>query len=357
MTDRIRLIVLFGGQSAEHDVSCVSAREMIAAADLDVFDIEPIGVTRTGQWMLADEARAALAVGPDALPPALDPAGTIVHPQAALASTTDHSQTVVFPLLHGPMGEDGTVQGLLELANVPYIGTGVLGSAVCMDKVVAKEMTAAHNIAQAAWRAVRAEEVDESWLRAAATSLGFPMFVKPANLGSSVGVSKATNAPELRAAIDLAGKYDEWIVVEEHIHGREIECAVLGNLDIRCSLPGEIIPGDAFYSYSDKYEDGIATTQVPADLTEAQIGEVQALAIKSAKALRVEGLARVDFFLTEDRGFLLNEINTMPGFTPISMYPQMWAASGLPYPQLIESLAELAIERHERRNRHASVEH
>lgn len=354
---RIRLVVLFGGQSAEHDVSCVSAREMIAAADPAVFDIEPIGVGRDGTWSLADSARLALGKGPDALPAALDPAGTAVAPRTVLTSPdAEPIPTVVFPLLHGPMGEDGTVQGLLELMGVPYVGTGVLGSAVCMDKVVAKEMTAAHGIAQARYRAERADDIDDAWLDAAIEELGLPVFVKPANLGSSVGVSKATTRDEFAQAVALAGTYDEWVVVEETVVGREIECAVLGNLNMEASLPGEIIPGDTFYSYDDKYTNGVAETEVPANLTPEQTTEVRDLAIKAARALRVEGLARVDFFLTEDGRFLLNEINTMPGFTPISMYPQMWAKTGRSYSQLIEDLARLALERHERKQQHFSVE-
>lgn len=331
---------------------------MIAAADPAVFDIEPIGVSRDGTWSLADAARQALSAGPDALPAALDPAGTDVAPRTVLTSPAEADlPTVVFPLLHGPMGEDGTVQGLLELMGVPYVGTGVLGSAVCMDKVVAKEMTAAHGIAQAAYRAERAEAITDTWIDDTIVALGLPVFVKPANLGSSVGVSKAVDRASLAAAIGLAGTYDEWVVVEEAVVGREIECAVLGNLDMEASLPGEVIPGDTFYSYDDKYTNGVARTEVPAKLTQRQTEEVQALAITAARALRVEGLARVDFFLTEDGTFLLNEINTMPGFTPISMYPQMWAKSGRSYSQLIEDLARLAIERHQRKQRHFSVEH
>lgn len=362
--ERIRLVVLFGGRSAEHDVSCVSAREMIAATDTDRFDIHPIAVGRDGTWRVASDVKALIDGGAE-LPASLPTTGDSVAPQSVLqpAGTgaaldpmpAGSSRTVVFPLLHGPMGEDGTVQGLLELADVPYVGTGVLGSALCMDKIAAKEMATAHNIPQANYAAVRAAAADDAWFADVASDLGFPMFVKPANLGSSVGISRATDPASLRAAVELAGSYDEWVIVEEEIVGREIELAVLGTTEMHVSLPGEILPGDDFYSYADKYENGVAKTEVPANLSERMVAEVQSLALRSARALRVEGLARVDFFLSSRRGFLLNEINTMPGFTPISMYPQLWAASGLPYSDLIESLVALAMERHDRRRRHQST--
>ena len=358
----IRLVVLFGGQSAEHDVSCVSARHVLAAADPARFAVEPVGITRQGEWVLANDVAATLTKGADALPDGLTATGDTMVPTRDLAPASTDETVVVFPVLHGPMGEDGTVQGMLELAGVPYVGTGVLGSALCMDKIAAKEMADRHGIAQARYRSLHADQVGDAALAAGiATDLGYPLFVKPANLGSSVGVSKADDATEFAAALQLAATYDEWIIIEETIVGREIELAVLGNLhSLRSSLPGEIIPGDTFYSYGDKYHDGVAQGVVPADLPADVVAKMQAAAVAAAKALRVEGLARVDFFYDDSpggRGLLLNEINTMPGFTPISMYPKMWEASGLSYPDLITELVELAIERHERRTAHRSVEH
>ena len=265
---------------------------------------------------------------------------------------SETTRTVVVPLLHGPMGEDGTVQGLLELANIPYVGSGVLGSALAMDKGMAKQVLSANGLADARYRACRALEITRVGTATLAAELGLPLFVKPANLGSSVGISKAKTVEGVRDAIESALTYDEWVVVEEAIVGREIEVAVLGNLEPRASLPGEIVPGAEFYDYADKYLDEGSQTLVPAPLTPDQSDEVRALALRVFKVLRCEGLARVDFFFEEHgRGFLCNEVNTMPGFTPISMYPKMWIASGLSYPELIDELVSLAIERHGRQRR------
>jgi len=358
----IRLVVLFGGQSAEHDVSCVSARHVLAAADTERFRVEPVGITRAGEWVQAADVSAALTQGADALPESLTATGTSMVPTRDLAPVSADETVVVFPVLHGPMGEDGTVQGMLELAGVPYVGTGVLGSALCMDKIAAKEMADRHGIAQARYRSLHADQIaDPALIGEIAAELAYPMFIKPANLGSSVGVSKADNPGQFTTALELAATYDEWIIVEEAIVGREIELAVLGNLrSMEASVPGEIIPGDTFYSYGDKYHDGVAEAVVPADLPADVITMMQAAAVEAAQALRVEGLARVDFFYDDrpdGRGLLLNEINTMPGFTPISMYPKLWEASGLGYSDLITKLVMLAIERHNRRAAHRSVEH
>jgi D-alanine-D-alanine ligase len=256
----------------------------------------------------------------------------------------------VLPLLHGPLGEDGTVQGLLELAGVPYVGSGVLGSALAMDKAMAKQVAAQAGIPQARYRAFRAHEFGPGLPAQLADELGLPLFVKPANMGSSVGVSKAKSVEAVRDAIEVALSYDEWVVVEEAVAGREIEVAVLGNLQPRASVPGEIVPGAEFYDYADKYVDDGSQALVPAPLTSEQTAEVQDLALKAFTVLRCEGLARCDFFLEEDgRGFLLNEVNTMPGFTPISMYPKLWIASGVSYSALIDELVALAVERRSRR--------
>lgn len=349
--ERINLIVLYGGQSAEHDVSCTTAAHVMRAADPAKYRLVPVGIGRDGAW--------ALAAAPDLSLPAvaLDPTGVAVSPVEALEATT--GTTVVMPLLHGPMGEDGTVQGLLELAGVPYVGSGVLASAVGMDKAMAKQVLAANGVPQARARAIRASEATAALIDDVVDDLigdlGLPMFVKPANMGSSVGVSKAKTASEVRTAIDTALAYDEWIVAEEAIAGREIEVGVLGNLDPRASVPGEIVPGAEFYDYADKYLDGSSQTLVPADLTAAQADEVRHLAIRVFKVLRCDGLARVDFFFEEGgRGFLCNEINTMPGFTPISMYPKLWIASGVSYAGLIDELVRLALERHDRQRRNTA---
>jgi D-alanine-D-alanine ligase len=352
---RIRLVVIFGGQSAEHDVSLVTARHVLAAADPDRYDIVPIGITRDGQWVVAEDAARALAKGPDALPDALDAAGPATEPVPALIGDAPTGRVVALPLLHGPLGEDGTMQGLLELAGVPYVGCGVLASALAMDKAMAKEVLAAHGIPQARYVAMHESELNDPGARATAIAsmvrdLGLPVFVKPANLGSSVGITKAHDEAELRTALDLALGYDEWVVVEEFVDGREIECAVLGNLEPRASLPGEITPGGDFYDYADKYESGTAELTIPADLPPGVTEELRAMAVDAFRALRCEGMARVDFFFEPDgRGLLVNELNTIPGFTPISMYPKMWEASGLPYPALIDELIRLAVERYDRR--------
>jgi D-alanine-D-alanine ligase len=357
MGKRTRLVVLFGGQSAEHDVSCVSARHIVAAADPDRYEIVPIGITRDGAWLRSDEAIAALAAGPAQLPDHLTAAGTAVEPRATLATVDDDLPTVVFPVLHGPMGEDGTIQGLLELTDVPYVGSGVLASAMCMDKIVSKRLAAHHGIPQANYHGFHADDITDELPDLLIDLLGVPLFVKPANLGSSVGVSKARTHDELVEAIEVAATYDEWIVVEECIVGREIEVSVLGNREPQASLPGEVLPAAEFYSYADKYLDGTAQTQVPADLPEAISEQIRTLAVTAYSVMRCEGLARVDFFYEETgRGPLLNEINTMPGFTPISMYPKMWDATGIDYGELIDRLVDLALRRDERRSRHRSTE-
>lgn len=356
--DRIDLIVLFGGQSAEHDVSCTTAAHVLRAADPSRYRITPIGIGRDGTWALADSARAALAAGPDALPGRLDPAGTSLAPTEAIAAPTSGARrTVVLPLLHGPMGEDGTVQGLLELADVPYVGSGVLGSALSMDKAMAKEVLANNDVAQARWRAFREHEITPGLPQQLVDELGLPLFVKPANMGSSVGVSKAKTVEGVRDAITAALAYDEWVVVEEAITGREIEVAVLGNRHPRASVPGEIVPGAEFYDYADKYLDDGSQCLIPAPLSPEATAEVQRLAVEVFRMLRCDGMARVDFFYEDGpggRGFLCNEVNTIPGFTPISMYPKMWIASGLSYSALIDELVELGIERHSRRRRNTS---
>jgi D-alanine-D-alanine ligase len=360
--DRIRLVVIFGGQSAEHEVSLVTARHVLAATDQDRYDIQPIGITRDGRWVAADDAARALAKGPDELPEALDASGPDAEPLPTLVAESGAGRVVVFPLLHGPLGEDGTVQGMLELAGVPYVGCGVLASALAMDKAMAKEVFAHHGIPQARHVALHESDLGRAGDGAGGTQRGsvldrleveldYPMFVKPANMGSSVGVTKAHDRAELAAALDEARTFDEWLVVEESVVGREIECAVLGNLEPRASLPGEIRPGAEFYDYDDKYANGTAELIIPAELPPGVTEQLQEMAVQAFKALRCEGMARVDFFYEPDgRGLLVNEINTIPGFTPISMYPKMWEASGLAYPDLIDELIRLALDRYDRRS-------
>ncbi|HSL58974.1 MAG TPA: D-alanine--D-alanine ligase family protein [Acidimicrobiales bacterium] len=353
--DRIRLVVLFGGRSAEHDVSRVTAAHVLAAADPARYDVVPVGITRDGRWLAAGDALAELA--PDRPPAALEVVGRPVDPLPSLAPASADQPVVALPLLHGPYGEDGTVQGLLEMADVPFVGAGVLGSALAMDKAKAKEVLAHAGIPQCRWATRHVDELHAGTPDELVAELGLPVFVKPANLGSSIGVSKAHDLDELRAALEVAAGYDEWIVVEEHVTGREIEIAVLGNRALRVSVAGEIKPGAEFYDYDDKYHDGAAELVIPAPLTDADAERIAELARAAFRALRAEGMARVDFFLEEGgRGPLLNEINTIPGFTPISMYPKLWAASGLPYAALIDELVDLALERHARRIAHRRVD-
>ena len=355
--DRVRLVVLFGGQSAEHEVSCTSAFHVLRAVDPERYELDAVGITRDGDWVRADDAIAALQRGTAELAAAsadgrLEAAGTAVEPLPAVTPTRDDLPVVVLPLLHGPHGEDGTVQGMLELAGVPFVGSGVLGSALCMDKLKCKDVLAVHGIPQVPWIGLRDTEQHEAAARIAEAGLRYPLFVKPANLGSSVGVSRVAGAGGVAEAVSEAADYDEWIIVEEGAQGREIEVAVLGNADPRASVPGEIVPGGDFYDYDDKYVDGTAELLIPADLPADVVTDLQRLAIEAFVALRCDGMARVDFFYEADgRGLLLNEVNTIPGFTPISMYPKLWDASGLPYDQLIDELVRLALERHDRRSR------
>ena len=354
LVSRIHLVVLYGGQSAEHEVSCVTAAHVLAAIDPARYRVTPIGISTNGEWALGEAAQAALAAGPGALPDRLDTTGPSVTVADVIANDAGaggfDEVTVVMPLLHGPMGEDGTVQGMLELADVAYVGSGVLSSALAMDKAMAKQVLAANGIPQARYRAVRELDISPGLPSELAADLGLPCFVKPSNMGSSVGVSKAHNVEELRDAIDHALTYDEWVVVEEAVRGREIEVAVLGGIDPVASGPGEIIPGEEFYSYEDKYVTDGAQLLVPAPLSTDDTERVRSLAVEVFNVLRCDGLARVDFFFEEGRrGFLCNEANTIPGFTPISMFPKLWQAAGVSYSALIDRLVDLAVERKARR--------
>jgi len=349
----INVVVLFGGRSAEHDVSCVTAAHVLRAIDRTRYSVTAVGIDRDGQWQLAESAMRELEAG--RVPDRLSADGLPVSAAPVLQAAAASGRAVILPLLHGPHGEDGTVKGLCELLDLPYVGSGVLASAVAMDKVMAKDVLARHGVPQPRYVGLHVDDVSPSRLDAIARDLGYPMFVKPANMGSSIGVSKARDRDELSTAIAFASSYDEMLIVEEGVPGREIEVAVLGNRSPRASVPGEIVPGNEFYDYDDKYVTDGAQLLVPAPLDAGAAVEVQQLALDIFRILRCDGLARVDFFYDEGgRGFLCNEVNTMPGFTPISMYPKLWQASGVSYAELIDQLIDLAFERHSRRRRNTA---
>ena len=345
---KINVVVLFGGESAEHDVSCITAAHVLRALNADKYEITTIGITRDGAWV-------SISYDPNVEVDRLVATGKPTNISQILHGTNQSSRTVVIPLLHGPMGEDGTVQGALELAHVAYVGAGVLGSAIAMDKSIAKQILASNNIPQPKFISVRDNENLNSVCDRAIEELGLPVFVKPANMGSSIGVKKAKTRDEILSALQQSFEYDEWALIEEAIVGREIEVAILGNQSAQASVPGEIIPGHEFYDYEDKYLGDSAKLLVPAPLTAQQTLEVQQLALKVFALLRSDGMARIDFFFEENgRGFLCNEINTIPGFTPISMYPKLWNASGLSYPELLDRLINLALERRAKQRRKTS---
>lgn len=357
---RIRVAVLFGGQSAEHDVSLRSAETVLGALDPERYETIPVGVTREGRWLTGGEPLRQLAAASDlfAIGPGEAesvPSDAVASPPGALPAGIAGEVDVVFPVLHGPMGEDGTVQGLLELSGLPYVGSGVLGSAVAMDKAMAKTVLEQAGLPQAPWRLVQRKEWERDpglvteWI---ADGLGFPCFVKPANMGSSVGVVKARDAGELAGAMDSAGRFDRRIVVEAGLDARELEVAVLGNDEPVASVAGEIVPANEFYDYQAKYIDDRSTLIVPAELEGKTLVYVQELAIDAFRALDLAGMARVDFFLERRTDHIfVNEVNTLPGFTTISMYPLLWAATGVPTPELVDRLIGLALERHADRRR------
>ena len=360
MSDRLRVMLLFGGRSAEHDVSRVTAVAVARALDPARYEVVPVAITTDGRWLLAGEARAqierAATVGQHVLPSSFVVEGEATTALGELVATGERGALavdVVFPLLHGPYGEDGTVQGLLELAGLPYVGCGVVGSAVGMDKIMMKRAFRACGLPNARGLEFRSGHDLGAFADDVERDLGFPCFVKPVNMGSSVGVSKARDRSQLVEACELALQYDEWILVEEAITGREIEVAVLGDDPPEASVPGEIVPGDDFYSYADKYEADAAQLLVPAPLTDQEVAAARAIAVAAFDACRCEAMARVDLFLTADGEFLVNEVNTIPGFTPISMYPRLWEATGLPYPELLDRLVQLAFARHARREERA----
>ncbi len=352
---KTRVGILFGGKSAEHEISLLSARNIIDALDKDRYEPVLIGIDKSGRWLMGKPSRFLLHTGNPKLI-AINKANSesvALTPQSEGRLTSLNSGhlnkavDVVFPILHGPFGEDGTIQGLLKLANVPFVGAGVLGSAVGMDKDVMKRLLRDAGIPVPKFLVFSYGEKPD--FDSVTGKLGLPVFVKPANLGSSVGISKAKNQDGLEKAVRNAFRYDSKILVEEAVQGREIECAVLGNEKPQASVPGEIIPGHEFYDYEAKYIDEHgAKLEAPADLPPETVKRVQELAIRTFKTLNCEGMGRVDFFLKADGTLLVNEINTIPGFTKISMYPRLWALSGVSYTELIDRLIQLAFERFNR---------
>jgi D-alanine-D-alanine ligase len=334
-------------------VSCVTAAHVLRALDLGRYTVTVIGIDRSGAWHLAESVMNSLQRGPDSIPDSLEATGLEVSASMVLnAVQSSDLPVVVLPLLHGPQGEDGTIQGLLELQDLAYVGSGVLGSAASMDKAMAKIILGAAGIPQPRYRTLNESNISSDIVAEIIAELGLPVFVKPANMGSSIGVSKAQSLAEVNEAVRVALQYDQVILIEEAINGREIEVAILGNDQPIASVPGEIVPSHDFYDYEDKYVSSGATLLVPAPLEPEAADEVRALARAAFSALRGSGLARVDFFYEESgRGFLCNEMNTMPGFTPISMYPKLWMATGIEYSALIDRLIVLAFERHQQRRR------
>ena len=341
--------ILFGGKSAEHEVSLQSAKNVFDAIDRNRFEPVLIGIDKTGRWLLNDESRFLLNPGDPryiSLNPEGEPVALVPESGGLLSGAAETRRLdVVFPILHGPCGEDGTVQGLLKLADIPFVGPGVLGSAVGMDKDVMKRLLREAGIPIGRFRVLKSHEPVPPFAEIAA-ALGKPVFVKPANMGSSVGISKVHDQGEYAAAVGDAFRYDTKIVMEEFIPGRELECAVLGNEEPAASVPGEVISSHEFYSYNAKYLDEKgAVLEIPAKIPAEIQRRVQDLAIKTFQTLCCEGLSRVDFFLKADNGIIVNEINTMPGFTRISMYPKMWEAGGVSYTELISRLIDLAMRR------------
>jgi D-alanine-D-alanine ligase len=386
---KLRVGILFGGRSGEHEVSLLSAASVLKAINKDKYEVVPIGITKDGRWLTDAHAErllrgeqesgrhlragdpettpgAALLARGEAVivPPVPQAHGLVPFQSTATATQKGIDVDVIFPVLHGTFGEDGTIQGLLELAEMPYVGAGVLGSAAGMDKDIMKQLFAGAGLAivkhvtvlRSQW-----EKDSKKVTRLVESKLKYPVFVKPANLGSSVGISKAHDRRELGPAIETAAGYDRKIVIEQGVGGkrgkaRELECSVLGNDDPQASTVGEIVPSAEFYDYNAKYLDEGSKLVIPAKLSKKQMKEVQGMAIRAFKAVDCSGLARVDFLMDPGNGgkagrIYLNEINTMPGFTSISMYPKLWAASGLGYAELIDRLIQLAIERHTEKKR------
>jgi D-alanine-D-alanine ligase len=361
MTRKLRVGLVFGGRSGEHEVSLASATSVLHALDSDRYEAVPLGITREGQWLIADRPERLLEAGevslelPETTEAMLDVTHHGIVPVNSRGGIDRHETAVdvVFPLLHGPYGEDGTVQGLLELADIPYVGAGVFASAAAMDKGHMKRLFRDAGLPGVPWTLVKPTAWDrdrEKVLDEITGLLQFPMFVKPCNLGSSVGISRVSDRGELQSAVERARLYDRRVIVEEGVDAREIECSVLGNDEPLVSVPGEVVSHHDFYDYESKYTEGLAELIIPAPLSADEYREVRDLALRAFEAVDAAGLARVDFFLRRrDGALLVNEINTMPGFTSTSMYPKLWEASGVSYSELIDRLIQLALERHRSR--------
>lgn len=356
---KTRVGILFGGKSAEHEVSVQSARNVLEALDKDKFEPILIGVGRDGKWSLQDP----IVLQPENTTTTLRSTGDLRlslgggdELLATSNKTSFQTPDVIFPILHGPLGEDGAMQGLLEMANIPYVGAGILGSAVGMDKDVMKRLLREADISIAEHIVLKSSQRQTLDPKVIIATLGTPLFVKPANMGSSVGVSKAKNETELLQAIELGFQYDRKVLVERAVDGDEVECAILGNEQPKASVPGRITFQAGFYTYDAKYDEDEGTTlEIPAKLSGGLKERVQEIAIKAYKALECEGMARVDMFVTKQGEVVVNEINTLPGFTKLSMYPQLWEASGLSYTDLITKLVELAINRASKRHKLLTV--
>ena len=358
---KMSVVVLFGGMSSEHEVSRVSAGTFVDQLDRQRYELLTIGITKEGRWLYTEADSAQMADGsweelPGNMPCVLSPDradhGLILFTPAGQVEKVHVD--VVIPVLHGLWGEDGTVQGLLELAGIPYVGCGVLASAVCMDKAVANAMFDASGIPHTKWLSATRWEIEsapDGVCDGVIAKLGWPIFVKPANAGSSVGISKVSNREELKKAIALALENDRKVVFEAFVDGQEVECAVIGSDPAVATRPGEILAGAEFYTYDDKYKNGVSQTVIPAHLPEEKLDEVKTYAAMAYTALGCEGLARCDFFVEKGTGrVMINEINTFPGFTSISMYPKLMEHEGLPVPALIDRLIELALERTEKQH-------
>jgi len=360
MDKKIKLGIIYGGRSGEHEVSLMSAASVLSVIDRDKFDVVEIGITRQGQWYVGENLWTKLQHERyDGLLPAI----FLPSPQEPGIYTRENgkmalyaSLDVVFPVMHGTYCEDGTLQGLLELADIAYVGAGVLGSAACMDKGLFKDVMIANSIPTLPYKVFNRTEIEtdlDACLESAEAVARYPLFTKPANLGSSVGISKCTSRSDLMEGIMQAATYDRRILVEKGVDkAREVEVSVLGNEDHAASVPGEIVPKDIFYTYAEKYINDTADLLIPAQIPDSLAEEIRELAIRAYKATDCAGMARVDFLINRETGeYFLNEINTIPGFTKISMYPKLWEASGLPYAALIEQLIDLAQERKAQRDK------
>jgi D-alanine-D-alanine ligase len=357
---KLKVGIIFGGRSGEHEVSFCSASSIMKAINRDKYTVVPIGITKEGRWISPQESALALKSGKiegkNTVILLNDPTGktliSIDNHQEFKKETWEEKLDVIFPVLHGPYGEDGTIQGLLELADIPYVGAGVAASAVSMDKELMKTIFKQKSLPVLKWLTIKRkywQKDKEEILSLIQNTFEYPLFVKPTNLGSSVGITKVHRKEELKKAIDLASSYDRKILIEEGLEeAREIECSVLGNDEPQTSVVGEVKPAGEFYDYDSKYINQATQLIVPADLPEEVSGKVKQIALEAFKAIDAAGMARVDFFITKKKNKIyLNEINTIPGFTSVSMYPRLWEASGVSYPELIDRLIQMALERYQ----------